>query len=62
MGRYYSADIAALVENFGLVPHLHADDTQAYGWSSPALIEDCLRDYLRASTTYQIGCGRTTCS
>ena len=38
----YTADISALVQKFGLVPHLHADDTQTYGWPSPARVDDLL--------------------
>ena len=39
----YTADIAALVQKFGLVPHLYADDTQTDGWwSFPARVDDLL--------------------
>ena len=38
----YTADIAALVQKFGLVPHLYADDAQNYGWSSSARVDDLL--------------------
>ena len=38
----YTADIAALVQRSGLVPHLYADDTQVYGWLPPQLTGDLL--------------------
>ena len=38
----YTADMAVLVQIFGLVPHLCADDTQTYGWSSPTRVDDLL--------------------
>ena len=61
--RALTADIAALVQKFELVPHLYADDTQAYEWSPPTRVDDLFsRDYLRASTTSLIGCGRTAFS
>lgn len=41
----YTADIAALVQRSGLVPHLYADDTQVYGWSPPHLTGDLLEKF-----------------
>ena len=41
----YTADIAALVQRSGLVPHLYADDTQVYGWSPPHLTADLLEKF-----------------
>jgi len=41
----YTADIAALVQRSGLVPHLYADDTQVYGWSPPQLTGDLLNKF-----------------
>ena len=38
----YTADITALIQKFGLVPQLYADDTQVYGWSSPVCVNDLL--------------------
>jgi Reverse transcriptase (RNA-dependent DNA polymerase) len=39
----YTTDIAALVQNIGLVPHLFADDSEVYGWSPPAHVDDMLK-------------------
>ena len=47
MSVLYAAYIAALVQKFLVDPYLYADDTQAYGWLSPARVDD-LRDRLSA--------------
>lgn len=41
----YSADIAALVQKCGLVPHLYADDAHIYGWSLLVHIGDLLEKF-----------------
>ena len=38
----YTADLVALIRNFGLSPHLYADDTQIYGACSPANVDSFL--------------------
>jgi hypothetical protein len=32
----YTTDLPGLIENHGLQPHCYADDTQVYGYCSPA--------------------------
>ena len=39
------ADIAALVQKNGLVPHIYTDDTQIYGWSPPVRIGDLIEKF-----------------
>ena len=36
----YTADLIALVEQHGFLPHLYADDTQVYGSCSPTAVAD----------------------
>jgi hypothetical protein len=55
-----ATDTAALVQKFGLVPHLHADDTQMYEWSPPVCIDD-LFDKFAAGFGNISGWMRTNC-
>jgi len=34
----YTADLVQLIETFGLLPHLYADDTQVYGSCAPTAV------------------------
>lgn len=46
----YTLDLIALVEGFGLLPHLYADDTQIYGGCRPSDV-DVLTDTISRCTT-----------